>query len=243
MEPSLKPYVLLSTPRSGSTPIYQILEHYLRQNNHVYGVEEILNPTYGDYEDTAGVITWNRTHHTATLDMWDKHYEARFELVKKHHGKIFFKAFPSVFRPESTDWLLKNFTFIAHERSNYLEQVLSYLVSFATNKWYELKGFNIPANSLKASHEAFKSIESTIFHYIHLKKIARPVAVFSYEDFLAKNPQQLLLDKGFDLPFDSQGLNLTPKQNEGDKLQLFANKDEILKWYQDSFFQQISKPK
>jgi len=220
--------------------MYRILEQYLRLNRGIYGVEEILNPFYGEYTDSTGRITLKSTANSPQGQEWDDLFAERFKLAQKHHNKIFYKVFPSAFRPNSMDWLQSNHLFVSHERKDSFEQALSFMVSSLTNTWYEEGGLKLAPKSLKGEQRHFRRIEGIIFHYHQLKRTLKPIAEFDYETFLKKQPIELLREQNLNEPFTDEGLKQTSRHNLRPKLELFSNAAEIKRWYKDSFLQQIS---
>lgn len=214
--------------------MYRILELYLRTNHGVYGAEELLNPFYGDYFEHQGKVGLISQPNSPTPKECDQIFSQRLRLAKKHYGKIFFKVFPTSFRPESFLWLREKFSYVSHERRDTFEQVLSYLVSAGTSTWYESGGLKHAPRSIKAQYAHFKRIEGVIFSYYQLKEVVQPIAQFTYEDFLDKTPRQLLRAANLRGKFPSRSLVLTERQNRTPKLSLFSNQREIRKWYQDS---------
>ena len=234
-----KPIFLLSTARSGSTPIYKIMELYLQSNFNMQGVEEILNPYYGDYHEKDGKIVWNGTTNQLGPGTYHAHLMERFALAKRHEGKIFMKVFPSAFREETFDWLKNNHQFVCNERLNLWEQTLSYLVSDASKHWYSETGLKADAKSLEGSMLSFRAIEKSIFHYFHLKNVLKPIATFTYEEMLTQEPRDLLIAKGFDGIFNQDELIQVQKQTHSPKLDLLKNAEEVKAWYRNSFMEQI----
>ncbi len=234
-----KPVLLFTTPRSGSTPMYQILERFLSLNNGVYGVEEPLNPFYARYTEENERVVWTRSANEISRTDYERIYTERLTLIKKHYGRLFFKVFPSAFRPEAFEWLTEKHEFITHERKNLFEQALSNLLSDSAKHWYSENGIKPENHSLIASRDAFVNFEKSYFHFLQLKKLLKPKAKFYYEDFLVKSPHELLKEAGFDGLFHQENFTLTKKQSPDDKLLVFKNGKDILSWYRDSMLQTI----
>lgn len=221
--------------------MYQILERYLFLNAGVYGVEEPLNPFYANYREENNRVVWERSANKVLSEDYEKIYRQRLELVKKYHGQLFFKVFPSAFRPEAYSWLMQEHSFITHERKNLFEQVLSNLLSHSTSHWYSDGGIRPDKNSLIASKSAFVTFEKSYFHFLQLKRLVKPEASFFYEDFLEKSPVELLNSAGFSGHFEESNLYLTKKQSPEEKLEVFQNQTEILDWYRGSVLQTFWK--
>lgn len=174
-----------------------------------------------------------------SLEAYQQSFHQRFDLARQLQGKLFFKVFPSCFREDTSEWLVNNHQFIASERKDLWEQVLSYLVSDATGQWYSETGINLAPHSLTATFKGFKTIERSVFHYQHLKKRLRPIASLSYEDdLLKKSASQILREVGLNGEFN-QDFRQVQKQNMRPKEELFKNLEEIRAWYDDSFFAQL----
>jgi hypothetical protein len=220
--------------------MYQILERYFALNYYRYGIEEPLNPFYGNYQEERGRVVWERTSNVISQEEYGSTFTDRLNLIKKYHDGVFYKVFPSAFRPEAFKWLCEEHEFVTHERKNIFEQTLSNLLSHSTRHWYSENGIRPENRSLIASKEAFNTFEKSYFHYLQLKRLVKPKAQFFYEDFLNKPPADLLKEAGFEGEFNETNIFLTKKQSPEQKLDVFRNDEEILRWYRESVLQRIS---
>lgn len=103
------------------------------------------------------------------------------------------------------------------ERQNKFEQFLSYGIGYLTNKWvsYIKEGNNGLSDPGYYKKEWFDELEQRLVEFSERKFISK--THYWYEDIYK-------LPANGKLPF---------KQNIGNKLEAFTNKDEVVEWYQD----------
>ena len=230
-----KPYILLSTERAGSTPAYEILNHYFSRHFGTYGVGEILNPVFGFYSEEGGRIAFaGAINQFSGQQDWEAAFSKRCHLVRKHHGRIFFKVFPSSFRGELEPWLLSNFNFCTMERRDVFQQLLSFLISSHSGIWYVKGGMQTEIDSILAHKSQFDLFEKTIVRYQTLKRQSKAKHCFFYEDFLSMSQQSFLAQAGFINPIDDCP-SIPDRQNLMNKLDVFKNPSEVVWWYRDSW--------
>jgi hypothetical protein len=183
-----KPILLLSTARSGSTPVYRILASYLEQHQKIEPMQELLNPYFGDYRLRGGrLLLLSETHNRLTIPAHHREFKRRLRLAKRFHGQLFYKVFPSAFRGPANDWLLKNYRFATCERLDRFAQVMSFLVSASSGKWYKTGGLKIPAATLKASFQEFQAIEASLFVFLLLTRQSSPSQYLRMKIFVKWN--------------------------------------------------------
>jgi hypothetical protein len=234
-----KPYLLFTTARAGSTPVYEILKSYLAHQHGLVGAHTILNPHFGTYATRQGKLHCDPRKNTFPGFDEERAFRSRARLVKKHHGKIFFRAYPHEIRGEFGLWLLDNYEFIFHERKNKVAQVLSFLISANLQVWYKQEGIVVPRRSLKAKKSDFSAIEGSLYVYEHLRRTLDPKRCFTHEDFLRLKPAAFLRHAGFRGGIDAKKVWLPPKQNVGRKIERFSNPREIKKWYEASWLSDL----
>ncbi len=229
-----RPFLLLSTARSGSTPFYNVLATYLAKHHGVSAVGEILNANSGFYQEHGNEIVRTPGDRLLSKSNFNKVFSKRVALAKKYHGRIFFKIFPSAFNYETAAWLAEDFRIITSERQNHLEQILSFLVSTSSGRWYEPKGLRIAEGSLIARFEKFQAIERSIFSFQFLKKQLKTEGNLIYEECSLAQPESFLGKIGLRKKLAHGEIKLPEVQNRKPKLKLFSNADQILNWYESS---------
>ncbi|MCC6278518.1 MAG: hypothetical protein IT289_11445 [Oligoflexia bacterium] len=256
-----KPLLLFATPRSGSTIFYYILSEYLNRTNSVIGLSELFSPI-------AEYLTHSKKHYTdLTLqnyftfdpdietsigkqfcEMSNYLQEAletfeKIRLVRMNPEKYFFKLMNhQIYSANQLEWLKSAYDWVFIERRNLFDQYLSHLISLETGVYYSSDGIRIPEKSL-ACPVALRSIsQMVLLEYYKSKNTLTPKRILYYEDFVL-NPDPGRILKLLDLPIGQYNPQLGPlprKQNNQNKLTLFADPDAVLNSYKDSALQEIS---
>ncbi|MBI3557784.1 MAG: hypothetical protein HY074_16105 [Deltaproteobacteria bacterium] len=249
-----KPYLLCATHRTGSTPVYQLVSHYLQATSGVVGLGEYFSRYIASYWDNgAGISVFHypNTHEPFSpefrynvggrLELEEKISSMRAKLLRKYHSRYFIKLFPHVLPFEHREWMLSHYEWIFLERKDVFEQILSCLICHETGIWYGAAPQKaLPLGSLKATREAFENFELVLFNYFQLKMRRNPAIVLHYEDLRELSPRAFLAKAGFTSNVSLTGLKLTSVQRPWTKSAAFSNISEIRKWYRGSLLNELA---
>jgi hypothetical protein len=220
-----------STYRSGSVPIGTVLETYFHEHLGLLGLGDFFEPDPVLFERNAPRDRLPRGYLPKT-------YKGRTNFIKRHQGKYFFTIYPG-HDPAFLKWLTENYDFIFSERSNLVQQCLSHLISEETNIWYREKGLNFKTGSVTARLEHFRFFERHVFNYFQMKSLLRPKKVINFEHFCEEGPEEALKKIGLRKKLNFEAITLPVKQNRKPKDKILTNIDEVKKWYEGSFAQDI----
>lgn len=224
-------FVILATPRSGSTLLYGLMTHYLEQKfNYGPGLCEYF---YGLF-DTSFVGT--------------EEYYKRLKAVQTKPIRLC-KLFPLCFGEELFDFYNENYTFICLERRDRYEQLLSWALSgksgiwnngharFKTYEKYHLtkEEFLAPLSIMKAYDDCkdkIKNIQATVYYEDLIKfedsRQGLELAGFSdWKDFMKKPIKEIAVT------YNSGNLRpIATKLKNENKEQFFDNDSaELKEWF------------
>ncbi|HEX4923253.1 MAG TPA: hypothetical protein VFV50_04175 [Bdellovibrionales bacterium] len=241
-----KPYLLFSTPRSGSNLVYDVLEQYFKSARGFIGLGEYFTHVYQSFWDTgnglaSSVFPSERVRH---VQVAGSYFEAirrqRLAWLKKYHGRYFFKLTALQVSGESYPWLIENYNWILIERRNLFDQLLSYLISVELNRWYGSGGLGVTPGSITARPEHADAFTRMILEYRRIKAELQDPAVLVYEDVVAGPiAENILRLARLDNSAGGRSFRMPPKQNPENKLPLFTNPDEVLKIYETSALNEL----
>ena len=143
----------------------------------------------------------------------------RFEIYKTLDHPPLIKIFPGMTPRVITEWLLENREPVWIERQDKLDQILSWGLGTYSRKWNTKR--NVELNSLYYEKPDFAYIVSVIQEFEKYKKIHNPSVIFT-EAILS---QDISSEK-----------KLPQKNSETNKLDYFANKEEVQYWYESTSF-------
>jgi hypothetical protein len=234
--------------RSGSTPVYQLILHYLKSRDYVVGLGEYFSPFFlGGDPDIRLLCDRIRTFETRSGPIDSKaerirNAAARFRLslIEKAPQKYFFKVLSANISEGNLLSLSQGYDWICLERRDLYSQLLSYLISLKQNIWYQKGGIQWGPGAFRASREEFVDFERQIWCYVSAKAFVRPLRVVLYEDFCELGAQSFLKTIGMSDFTGSLSGVLSEIQNKKDKTAAFSNRIEIESWYRSSFLQDIS---
>ena len=234
-----KPYVVFSTPRSGSSFIYELLAGYLDQTNHYRLLGEYFN---------FGVVTFWKEEPHRKRDR-PPAYRAidpppRLELARLHSLKLnpegwILKVHLSPWLDFKVyEWLMENCECFFVERRDLFKQTLSHLISQTTGVWYQEPPLEIKPNSLEPHLNYLYDFANQMKLYIKIRELFPAPKIFTYEYFVAEqNLAELLRNFGLDQPFDIGKCAIPNRQNPDDKLSLFKRPEKIIEAYRRTFMQ------
>lgn len=215
--------------RSGSSLLYEIMAPY-----HERTLSECFNPSdefsIVEVDEKLDILSHERRE---KKDVQTR--EERIALVKRyHHQDYFIKVFGiDLKNKEIFDYTREHYQFVAIERRNTLETVLSGLV--ASKHWlfndYEkrdlLKTFYKP---FVANYRYFNYMTTSLRSYYTYKPFLNITKTFVYEDIIGLDRNSILAELGLELSMDTQ-LPLRKLLDFEDKKRLVENYDEVLYWY------------
>lgn len=162
-------------------------------------------------------------------------------------GKYFFKNHANPLPIEAFNYLINTHHFICVDRLNKLEQYLSFAIANHTRIWMIRKKGEKPLieeGSLVYSKKMFDQLTNRIKYFYSRKELIdtnKQINIL-YEDIKALNCKFELLDllgftdwRDYLNPLDYYD-KIPTKQADGNSLQLFKNKEEILNWFSLSPF-------
>jgi hypothetical protein len=244
--------ILFSTPRSGSSPVYELLLSYFAQERGCRGLGEYFNLRYQSVWSEGQTLT-ARTHPLPTpgeerpiLDdpavfPWVNQVRLfRLDLLKGLGGRCFLKMFPDQIPAGQDRWLCDSFDWIFLERIDLFDQLLSYIISVQTNIWYRSSGIDLPPGALRAEHWIVKGFEHMMWRYMIYKARLKASRILYYEDFCAHSPAEFLKRNGFDFPCGTDGIPFPEKQNKRPKEEAFSNLSEIRHWFSQTMLPEIA---
>ncbi|MBY0414142.1 MAG: hypothetical protein K2Q18_08245 [Bdellovibrionales bacterium] len=248
---SHKPYLLYTTPRSGSTPIFEALSELCF---HLYGHESLSEYFNWDYveawdeddqikilkEDEALVWPSQKGLETRVKTRAQAVKELRYKLnlLRKYPCRYSLKVFTAHISANTAPeflWLIANYHWFFLERKDLLAQLLSNLIATERGIWYEDRPEKLADGSLTAKRIGFERFRFAWDFYRQTKHILGPKRILYYEDYCQMGPHDFFSDLGFKVPKEckfERALGV-PIQNGERKLELFTNQDEILSWFKE----------
>jgi hypothetical protein len=235
-----KPLLVFGTPRSGTRIFTSTIGEFLQENYQIEPLGEFLATTdLYEVESPAGRFRFWKEPSAEALEL--AHSE-KVETLRKRHGKVFLKVFPNHLSQVGTTWLVENYEWIFVERRDLFDQLLSYLISSRTREWYKEGGLQFAESSLRAELDDVQRFVELHASYVRMKARLRPSRVAVYEDVVAdkgKIAQKVLDISGLRALKDFQP-RLPEKQNQGNKLRYFKNRNSIISAYRSSPLFQLS---
>lgn len=247
-QPNIKPYALLGTARSGSTPFFRLTSQYIQQHSNQLDAHEFLiylgqkykiNKDYSIEYWGAGISDPARLP-----GFGSPQFHKRLNFIRKNYHRYYLKFFASMMTPDVQRWAMDSYQWLLIERRDLFQQLLSRLISKLTNHWYSNEGTNLLQNSLIAPcREDGRCVYIDFFAeemitYFQIKNyLGDRARTVYYEDFVTQ-PVEITLEKiGFSQPFDITKFEWTCRQNPMDKSSIFKNIGEIQQCYRATVLQ------
>jgi hypothetical protein len=229
-----KPLLVFGTPRSGTRIFTSTIGQFLQENHQIEPLGEFLATTDRyDVESPAGRFRfWKEP---SAEDLERVHFE-KVETLRSRHGKVFLKVFPNHLSQVASGWLIENYEWIFVERRDLFDQLLSYLISSTTREWYKEGGLQFVESSLRADLDDIQKFVELHASYVRMKARLRPSRVAVYEDVVAEKGKiaQKVLDISGLRALKDFHPRLPEKQNQGNKLRYFENRNAIIGAYRNS---------
>ncbi len=248
-----KGFSLFAVPRSGSTPIGQLLGQYLFQNEQIPYLSEVFNLKYSLHANPKiEVDPWFfippnnqemdriwQVNPKYLLDEIDRRYNAIISLKKTYSIKITLPH-PGVERLLD----LRNvFDPIFLFKKDKWDHFLGYLLAFTLDHFYEdqplVAGREKVVVANRALAENFaKGLKELLDLY---NRIEEPKLIF-YEDFVACGPSAILQNMGWNQGYDLSKVDLKKRQIHGSKEKLIENIEEVRTWYNQLKIDEVELP-
>lgn len=238
----MKPLVLLATPRTGSSPVFEALSLYYTKKYNINNLDEIFNFRTVYAQDTRGRLLlkgWvDEGVIGASSELLEKVAWQRVKMLKKSPKNYFVKVFPHQIPQEAAKEFWKEHQIIALEREDKFEQLLSCLISFGTGYYYSGELTKLGPKSVIGKRLWFDLFERDILYYMFIKTQFTPTMTIVYEDFFKEGRAPNLKPWGIDFKWNPQMLS-QPIRRSVPKHEVIANLKEVRSWYKNSFLQSM----
>jgi|GEM_PF-3216874 len=233
--------VLYSLPRSGSTYVDKALRTYFTTHYGHIALSELFNLNlpvqFQQNEFQLDLDSWKDVTYAESLDLQEhlKKRSERFDqLTSLSTEKYSLKVLGAQLDKKQAIRLMEESTVYFSYRENCWEHLLSFLISFQTNQFYESESIQWEPGSLVADQEFFKKFCWLQLRYKMLREIFPHAVEISFEQLLQKKGPYLR-SLGFTKEFSWDQVEYPHKQNLKDKQLAFSNLEELKSWYRGSF--------
>jgi hypothetical protein len=238
----MKPFIILTTPRTGSTVatnlVYNLTKSSVGYKGNLWEFFSVDQLTHNTYEIINGTVV--RTSHSKPNAIWwtesvDSIRLKRLEMLKYNH-RYMIKLFPGHCHTEIIDFIKPRFNVIFLERKNKIHQILSILSLMQTNKPHYLTDDVDKINSIMFDKTIVDSVIGKLTQYYQIKSTLTGKTVF-YEDFVKYGFSEETLKKQLNLSItDYVPMNIPTKAtpySDKNPENLIINKDLWLEHRQD----------
>lgn len=233
--------VLYSLPRSGSTYVDKALRTYFAAHYGHTALSELFNLNlpvqFQHNEFKLDLDSWKDVTYAEGLDLQEhlKKRSERFEqLTALSSRKYSLKVLGAQLDKKLAVRLMEESTVFFSHRENCWEHLLSFLISFQTNQFYESDTIQWEPGSLVADEVFFKKFCWLQLRYRLLRNIFPHAVEISFEQLLQeKAPYMRSLGLTKDFSWDQ--VEYPRRQNLKDKQLAFSNLEELKTWYRGSF--------
>jgi hypothetical protein len=241
----MRSLALISSPRSGSTPVAMAIAQcmpmpYFGEIFNIRDAGSFPEAVFSKAYLPEGVLSEPGLFEIANSRLLPGfHAEQIGKRVRflRNNAKAPYlvKVFANLCPLPLEHWVEKNFDLYFLERRDLFDQMLSFLIASSLNRWYESFS-RLEAPSIEVRKVDFEAFEMNIFYYKRWRQKALDRPLLYYEDFL-EGGWQVVLER-FSLPNNGK-INpvLTVKQNLYDKRLAIKNLDQVTVWYRESILQ------
>lgn len=233
--------VLYSLPRSGSTYVDKALRTYFATHYGHTALSELFNlnlpVTFNHNEFQLDHSSWKDVTYAEGLEQQehlDKRIERFNQLTQQSKGQYSLKVLGAQLDKKFAIRLMEESTVYFSYRENCWEHLLSFLISFQTNQFYENDSIKWDEGSLVADHALFQKFCWLQLRYKLLREVFPQSVEISFEKLLQQK-DQYMHSLGFTRDFSWENVEYPKKQNSKDKQLAFANIEELKTWYRGSF--------
>lgn len=238
----MKPFIIITTPRTGSTVItdllYNLTKSAVGYKGNLWEFFSVDPQTHNVYEMINGTVV-RTSHSKPNAEWWTEPAESirleRLEMLKYNH-RYMIKLFSSHSHPEIIDFIKPRFNIIFLERKNKIHQILSILALLQKNKAHYLNDDTDKVSSIIFDKATVDRAIVALTYYYQIKSTLKGKTVF-YEDFIKHGFSEETLKKRLNLsindyvPLDIR-TKATPYVNKNPE-DLIINKDLWLEHRQD----------
>lgn len=238
----MKPFIIIATPRTGSTVItdllYNLTKSAVGYKGSLWEFFSVDSQTHNVYEIINGTVV--RTSHSKPNDKWWTETAESIRLDRlemlKHNHRYMIKLFPSHCHSKIIDFIKPRFNIIFLERKNKVHQILSMLALLQKNKAHYLTDDTDKVGDITFDKATVDTIIGILTDYYQIKSTLKGKTVF-YEDFVKHGFSEETLKKRLNLsinnyvPLDIK-TKATPYGNKNPE-NLITNKDLWLEHRQD----------
>ncbi len=233
--------VQYSLPRSGSTYIENALRGYFHKHGNYQAISEFFNlnlpVSEAENEIVVDVNHWLPHDYKYSLPKEEflSQKQARLELLlEKSRRRYFLKLLGfQLDRPALQKLLAQSFLILSH-RENTWQHLLSYMISFHKNSFYEEEGLQWDPGEIHATRESFDEFKVQYLRYRQIKSSHQPKLDISFEKFL-QGKGDYMKSLGFTEDFDWDSVAFPGKQNKRNKEEAIGNLDELKSWHHEFF--------
>lgn len=233
--------VLYSLPRSGSTYVDKALRTYFATHYGHTALSELFNLNlpvqFNQNEFQLDHSSWKDVTYAEGLDQ-EEHLAKRIErfnqLTQQSKGPYSLKVLGAQLDKKYAIRLMEESTVYFSYRENCWEHLLSFLISFQTNQFYENDLIKWEPSSLVADHTLFKKFCWLQLRYKLLREVFPQAVEISFEKLLQQSGGYMR-SLGFTQDFSWESVEYPQKQNSNDKQLAFSNLEELKAWYRASW--------
>lgn len=232
--------LLYSMPRSGSTFVESVLAPWFAQVHGHRHLSEFFNLNFcgarvvrGEFE--VDTTAWHPNGYSDALSevtIATERAQRMHQLLASTEGSYFLKVLGAQLPPEHMASLTRRCDIVFSERRDLWQHLLSYLISFQTNQYYERERISWEEGALVASRDFFQRFLWLFERYQKLRSVFSEAPVIVFEDLIAQGEA---FCEGFGPERISWQDQWRPeRQNLRDKELAFSNLSELKSWYRES---------
>jgi hypothetical protein len=242
-----KPILVFSTPRAGTNFVCSALGAYLRPRG-MEGLRELFGLWHTSVWDTGSAIRWAGYLENVDQGSYPREFvqaiiNYRMGLIRKYHGRYFFKVFPFQIDFENFSELARSYHVVCLERRDLFEQALSLAFATSTRSFVRMPGEpaqSAAPGSLEADLNQLDAMESQILSYRAWRKKLDLRNVCYYEDLSGLGSTAEIVSSVLGVESPPLSDRTHERQVLGRKLDAFRNADEIIRWYRSSRLQKLA---
>jgi len=209
---SHKPFLVFSTPRTGSTAFSEIIS----QRENLRRIGEIFNP------DLELIQSKNKLNSRKSKKM-SQSLEEKFQMFQKGSPeKYLIKILPGQLDEKNLSYFIEHYHFLCLERKDKLEQIWSLGWAATTGIWKnwdteKIEKIQLEPGSVKFQSDWYKHLVREIEKFQDTISVLKSYDLYYYEDLKLTEAYS----KKIQYPIE--------------KSSLFQNRDEVIEWYEETF--------
>lgn len=218
-------FTLVTTPRSGSTPVGRWLGAYAEKYFDTIYVDELFsvqNPADPRLKLKSPLIKSAKWMRDEKL--------RRLKLLVQKKGQVSFKLFAGQLNQKQTAIAVKNQQLFVLKRRDVFEHFLSWCIANLTGHWYSETGLKQQKQSLVLDAETAKAFFDSLLCLKKFETTHKIQHTFYFEDFLSDGLVATLKPLGWTEKIPTvKASRILGKQTKGDKLLYFSKPTEVKK--------------